>query len=107
MIEPPNNGPPHPAVLIKLIRKLVARGDWWFKEHADEREEERDIDDDDVLKVIELGDIEGDIVRGDHPGEWKCCVVGRPLWAERDVGVVTVVVRDQEVLIITVEWMDP
>lgn len=107
MAVPPSNGPPRPGVLIALIRKLVAQGEVRFAEHADEREDERGIDDDDALKVIELGDIEGEIKPGKKPGEWRCCIVGRPMWAERDIGVVTVVIRGREVLIVTVEWMDP
>lgn len=107
MTVPPDDSPPRPHILIGLIRKLVLQGEVSFADHADEREEYREIDDDDVLKVIELGDIEGEIVQGKRPGEWRCCVVGRPHWAERDVGVVTVVIRMREVLIVTVEWMDP
>lgn len=100
--------PPHPGDLIKIIRKLLARGDYAFSTHAlDERMLERGFDFNDVQKIIELGDIEGPIVQGDNEGEWRCCVVGKLSWHPREAGVVTVVIREKKLLFVTVEWIDP
>jgi hypothetical protein len=100
--------PPHPGRLIAVIRRLAKAGDIAFSDHAfDDRMGPRQIDADDVLKVLAIGDIEGDIVPGKNAGEWRCCVVGPLPWTTREAGVVTVVIRETKLLIVTVEWMDP
>jgi hypothetical protein len=100
--------PPHPGDLIKLIRKLAREGKYSFSSHAlDERMEDRDIDADDVLHIFALGDISGAIEPGKRPGEWRCLVVSNLPWTSREAGVVTVVVRNERIIIVTVEWIDP
>lgn len=100
--------PPHPGNLIKLIRKLVARGDYSFTNHViDERMIERGFDFEDIIKLIELGDIDGKIVAGRTEGEWRCRVIGKLDWHPREAGVVTVVIREKRLLFVTVKWMDP
>lgn len=99
--------PPHPGDLIKLIRELSAAGKLSFSTHAfDERMGERGIEQGDVLNILRLGDIEGKVVPGKRKGEWKCLVRGRLMWASRDAGVATVVVRKDRLIIVTTEWMD-
>ena len=69
---------PRPADLIKVIRKLVARGAYSQSAHVlDERMIERGFDFDDIAKIIELGDIDGEIVPGRREGEWRCRVIGK------------------------------
>lgn len=100
--------PPHPGDLIKVIRKLLARGAYSHSAHViDERMAERGFDFDDILKIIELGDIDGKIVRGRRDGEWRCRVVGKLNWHPREAGVVTVVIREKKLLFVTVKWIDP
>lgn len=100
--------PPHPGALMATIRKLAARGSYAFSTHAlDERMIERGFDYEDVLKLIELGDIDGKIRRGKNQGEWRCRVIGKLYWMPREAGVVTVVIREQKILFVTVKWIDP
>jgi hypothetical protein len=100
--------PPHPGRLIATIRKLAAAGAYSFSDHAiDERMIERGFDAEDVLKIMALGDIQGPVSRGKKPGEWKCLVVGLLPWTPREAGVVTVVIREERLIFVTVEWMDP
>jgi hypothetical protein len=102
-----NVKPPRPGVLIQLIRQLAADGKVAWSDHAfDERSTERSIRPLDALNVLRFGDIEGKIVAGKKPGEWRC-LVRRPVgWSPREVGVATVVMRKDRLLIVTVEWMD-
>jgi len=79
----------------------------WSKHAFDERMNERSLEIFDALEVIRLGDIDGKILPGKNPGEWRCVVVGNLRWTTREAGVVTVVVRDEKLIVATVEWMDP
>ena len=100
--------PPHPGDLIAVIRRLTARGDYSFSKHAiDERMVERGFDAEDVLKIMRLGDIDGPIVAGRRKGEWRCRVVGSLPWTSREAGVVTVVIREERLIFVTVKWIDP
>lgn len=100
--------PPHPGALIAIIRRLAAKGAYSFSEHAfDERMVERDFDAEDVLKIMALGDIDGPIIAGKRNGEWKCRVIGSLPWTSREAGVVTVVVREERLIFVTVRWIDP
>lgn len=94
--------------MIKTIRLLAEQGRVSFTGHAlNERMVERGIRLRDVRQVLMRGDIEGDIMPGRKTGEWKCLVVGRLDWTPREAGVATVVVRNDRLIIITVEWVDP
>ena len=44
---------------------------------------------------------------GSKSGEWKCLVVGKLDWTPHEAGVAAVVVRNDRLIIVTVEWMDP
>ena len=59
----------------------------------------------DVIRVLTRGHIEGQIVPGENPGEWKCKVVAN-VKGNRDVGVVTLVIGNDTLLVKTVEWED-
>ena len=99
---------PHPGNLIAIIRRLAARGDYSFSTHAiDERMDERGFDAEDVLKIMALGDIDGPIIAGKREGEWRCRVIGSVPWTSREAGVVTVVVREEKLIFVTVKWIDP
>jgi hypothetical protein len=98
---PPGTAKPlHPG-------ELAREGKYAFRFHALERMEERDIDADDVLHIFALGDISGTIESGKRPEEWQCLVVGNLPWTSREAGVVTVVVRNERLIIVTTEWIDP
>jgi hypothetical protein len=76
--------------------------DWSF--HAQERMEVREIYDADVLRVLRNGHIEGS-PETVGPGEVKCKMV-KPIRGNREIGVVTIIVRDSRLFIMTVEWED-
>jgi len=97
---------PHPGSLMKIIRRLATEGKVDFAFHAFERSDERDIALPDALAVLRQGEIEGEIVAGNSPGEWKCKVTDTALGSSRSIGVVVVVVREPRLFIVTVEWED-
>lgn len=76
-----------------------------FTIHANERMEERDISLADVLRVLCRGTVEGLPERGTKNGEWKCKMV-RHARGNREIGVITIIVRESYLLIKTVEWED-
>lgn len=100
--------PPRPWELLRIIRRLAEAGCITYSVHAEqERMPERGIDFFDVEGVLRNGEIDGEITPGRRAGEWKCLVVGRAELDARDMGVATVVVRKQRLIIKTVEWIDP
>lgn len=93
--------------LQQRIRALAARSDnirWTH--HARERMEERDISIRVATTVLQLGAIVGEIEPGTSPGEWKAKVVRRKK-GMRDIGIVVIVIRDDCLVVKTVEWEDP
>jgi hypothetical protein len=60
----------------------------------------------DVYYVLEKGHIDGKIEAGKREGEWKVKLVDVPDGTSRKMGVVTIVVKEQRLLIKTVEWED-
>jgi hypothetical protein len=98
---------PHPGDLMKVIRRLANAGAVGFSYHAfAERSEERGIDMPDALTVLREGMIRDPIVAGRSPGEWKCKVVDKLEGSSRWIGVATVVIRNERLFILTVEWED-
>lgn len=76
-----------------------------FTDHAEERMEERDISLHDVFRVLQKGSVY-DVPRpGKKKGEW-ICKIERHARGNRDIGVVSVIVREEHLLILTVEWED-
>jgi hypothetical protein len=93
--------------LRNRIAGLAAAGAVSFSAHAfAERSPQRSIDINEALRVLKLGDIEGPVEPGVNAGEWKCKVVARAERSSRRIGVVTVVIRNARLLIVTVEWED-
>ncbi len=66
----------------------------------------RGFTDRDALKVLGIGEIEGDITPGTNAGEWRCKVVAK-LRGNREAGVVTITLNMSQLFIKTVEWEDP
>jgi len=73
-------------------------------DHARERMQERDISDIEVYRVLREGEIEGEPEKTEQ-GEWKVKVCKR-LKGNRDAGVVTIILRDERLFVMTVEWED-
>ena len=98
--------PPTTRQLIAIIRSLVTDPNIIILQHAFDRMSERGIKINEMKRVLRLGDIVGPIVAGRTNDEWTCKVVHAPRYpsVRREIGVVTIVVREQLLLIKTVEW---
>jgi len=66
---------------------------------------ERDITDNEAIRVLRTGDLKGPIEAGNKAGEWKCKIVAQAK-GSRSIGVVTVVVEEETLFVMTVEWED-
>ena len=78
----------------------------FFLPHAQERMAERGIDAADVYRVLRSGFVdEASLEPGENAGEQVCKVVEHNKGA-RDLGVVTIVIRERKLLVKTVEWED-
>lgn len=98
---------PKPHAFLALVRRLTAVRAIRFSYHAEkERMEERDFDVEDVIETLSHGELKGPITPGKFDGEWKGKLVCRPFGTRRWMGVVTVVVREEYVRVLTTEWED-
>lgn len=98
---------PNPAGLLTKIR-FIAKEDTAkviWGEHCRERMVERGITTEDALRVLRLGESPDGFTVGDNDGEWKIKIVAQ-LKGSRKIGVVTVVMTDGCLFVITVEWED-
>jgi hypothetical protein len=91
---------------MSLIRELAANGAYEWNKHVRERFGQRDIDIHDAAEVLRLGEIEGTIEPGINPGEWKCKVTAKPDKSSRRLGVAVVVLPNDRLFLVTVEWED-
>jgi hypothetical protein len=98
--------PPRPEPLLAVIRRLAKERRISYLDHSEERIGQRGFDVFDVRRTLERGHIVGRIEAGKKEGEWKVKVVETPEGASRKMGVVTIVVREQRLLIKTTEWED-
>lgn len=97
---------PKPQQLLAQIRQAAADSrNVGFSNHALDRMEERDITTLDALRVLQSGEISGEITAGRSLGEWKCKVVARKR-GSREIGVATVVLKSGRLFVKTVEWED-
>ena len=67
--------------------------------------DERGIENRVALNVLRKGYIKGAITPGKDAGEWKAKIV-RQVPGRREVGVVTILVKNRSVFVKTVEWED-
>lgn len=102
--------PPSPEALLATIKRLSEEGKISYLDHGDFRLETRfkeiGFDVFDMHHVLEHGGIVGKIEAGKREGEWKVKVVGVPEGTTRKMGVVPIVIREDRLLIKTVEWED-
>jgi len=97
---------PRPTDVLSRIQCLAQDSkNVAFGSHAEERMEERGISDLDALRVLRSGSISGEIEPGRSEGEWKCKIVA-PIKGRREVGVVTILIRNRKLWVKTVEWED-
>ena len=97
---------PDSAKIHATIRRLATEDRYvYLSTHAKERMGLRMITRVDVIRVLRSGHIDGPIVLGNNPGEWKCKVVAN-VKGSRDIGVVTLVIGGDKLLVKTAEWED-
>lgn len=97
---------PRPDTLQARIRELaLVSGNVAWGGHARARMIERDITDLMMFEVLRAGHLSGDITAGKGEGEWKCKMV-RAVKGRRMVGVVTMLVKNSKLFVLTVEWED-
>lgn len=87
------------------VHELAAQGEVAFSGHALDRMEERDISDIQVIRVLKRGDLRGEVEAGTGKGEWKCKIVDTGRGA-REIGVVTLLIKNRRLFVKTVEWED-
>jgi hypothetical protein len=102
-VTPMPRKPPHPGALMAQIRKLAEQGAYSYGPHVFDRRDERDIDINDALYVLRIGEIDGPIEPGINPGGK---VTAKPQGSDRALGVALVVIRSEELFFMTVEWED-
>lgn len=89
----------------RLIAQLAEESSRiYYTNHAQDRMEERNVSMQDIEKILRNGFCAEQPMR-DEKGQWKCKLI-RHHHGNRDVGVVTVILRSQALLIVTVEWED-
>ena len=95
-----------PTHFIERIRFLAAdTSTIWWSQHARKRMAERGISNRVALTVIREGMVSGPIEAGQSQGEWKAKII-RNVKGRRDVGVVVLLIRNNRILVKTVEWED-
>ena len=91
------------ATIRELAKETSRIG---FLTHAQDRMEERGIDNVDVYRVLRPGFVQSESIKqGKRSDETVCKVIEHKKGA-RDLGVVTIVVRETKLLVMTVEWED-
>ena len=99
------------GALMRMIRERAQnKSNVNISDHAFDRVRERsgvvEITVEDVYRVLQLGEIEGNPVEGKNAGEWKAVVAFRPKGG-RTIGVATVVLTGgNELFVTTVMWRD-
>lgn len=97
---------PKLADLHSTIRQLAEEDKAvYLSHHARERMGLRSITRIDVIRVLTRGHINGEVVPGQNPGEWKCKVVAN-VKGSREIGVATLVIGGDRILVKTAEWED-
>ena len=76
-----------------------------WSRHALDRMEQRGIDDTDALKALQRGHCLEAPVPGKQQGEWKVKMV-QEVRGSRDIGVVTIIMVEDRLRVLTVEWED-
>lgn len=73
--------------------------------HAESRMDWRGITSGQMFEVLRTGMIRGEIEPGRSPGEWKVKLC-KVMKGRREIGVVTVVIKERLLFVKTVEWED-
>lgn len=97
---------PRPERLRDRIRELAqdSKNIIWTH-HIQQRMESRGLDADAVLRILRTGDPEGEPEEGMKAGDWKIKLT-RKMRTGRIAGVVTAVIQDRRLILLTAEWED-
>lgn len=91
-----------------VVRRIAANADdIRFGVHAFDRSNEREISTIDAIDVLRTGTIKSGVVPGKSPGEWVCKIAKKIDPRKPEIGVVTVVINEMSLLVVTVEWEFP
>ena len=97
---------PRPQSLLATVRRLASDSrNVYFSNHAWDQMDARGITELDVFRVLRAGEIVGEIDPGRSVGEWRCKIVEHRKGA-REIGVATVVIKENKLFIKTAEWED-
>ncbi len=92
--------------MMAQIRRLAERSERvFFSPHAREQMAKRGLTDVEVIRVLRIGEISGLPWHEPDIGGRACKVVFRPR-GSRAVGVITVVLESEALVLKTVEWED-
>jgi hypothetical protein len=87
------------------VHELAHKGVVYFSDHALDRMDLRGISDVQAVRVLASGELRGEPEPGNRPGEWKVKMVAR-MKGMREIGVVSIIVRNSKIFVKTVEWED-
>jgi hypothetical protein len=94
------------AMAQQRVRELAqSSSNLVWTDHIKERMSERGIDSDAVLRILRGGDVEEEPQEAKKSGDWKIKLV-RVMNTGRVAGVVTVLVENSRLVLITAEWED-
>jgi len=77
-----------------------------YSNHATARMEERGITIRDTLSVLRKGDVFKIPTVGKNEGEWKCEISRHVRGSNREIGVVTLIIKEERLFVVTVQWID-
>jgi hypothetical protein len=94
------------AMARKRGRELAAdTGNLIWTDHMQERMAQRGIDAGAVLRILRHGDVEEDPEEAKKPGDWKIKLT-RIMASGRTAGIVTVLIENSRLVLVTAEWED-
>jgi hypothetical protein len=88
---------------IRSLAQVSANIIW--TDHIEDQMENRAIDADAVLRILRTGYVDSPPTEANRPGEWKAKITKR-LSSGRVAGVVTVIVKERRLILLTAEWED-
>lgn len=93
----------------RVVRRIAENSEnVLYTIHAFDREDLRDITTGDAIDVLRTGYVEPGIRPGEKEGEWVCKVTKKLITDRPEIGVVTVIIDNQQrLLVATLEWEYP
>lgn len=89
----------------RVVRKRAEDNKIKFSYHAEERQEERDFNNADAMRIIKEGYIQDPPIKNEF-GDWEVKVVRRMPGGRDAAAAIIILTNDDHILIKTVMWMD-